>query len=202
MVGNQNSLGFRAAIRETAKVYGMPSEEIGRMSARVVRQNAVLRFPDSPTDDQWLGRISRTLQLKAPWPEIVTQALRVQNHFRHLSVHCGGVVIVPDEIRRYVPVEFTVKKLPVIQWEKDQTEEAVVKIDRWEPFLAVSAMRWPLDIRVANRLRSWNPLTIDTQKCSARIRSACLIESPARYVSMNFGADASGRCATAMSSII
>ena len=28
MVANQNSLGFRAAIRETAKVYGMPAEEI------------------------------------------------------------------------------------------------------------------------------------------------------------------------------
>ena len=45
-------------------------------------------------------------------------------------MHCGGVVIVPDEIRRYVPVEFTAKGLPVIQWEKDQTEEAgLVKID-------------------------------------------------------------------------
>jgi error-prone DNA polymerase len=45
-------------------------------------------------------------------------------------MHCGGVVIVPDDIRRYVPVEFTVKGLPVIQWEKDQTEEAgLVKID-------------------------------------------------------------------------
>ena len=45
-------------------------------------------------------------------------------------MHCGGVVIVPDEIRRYVPVEFTAKGLPVIQWEKDQAEEAgLVKID-------------------------------------------------------------------------
>ena len=45
-------------------------------------------------------------------------------------MQCGGVVIVPDDIRRYVPVEFTVKGLPVIQWEKDQTEEAgLVKID-------------------------------------------------------------------------
>src|SRR5438067_494015 len=45
-------------------------------------------------------------------------------------MHCGGVVIVPDEIRRYVPVEFTAKGLPVIQWEKDQAEDAgLVKID-------------------------------------------------------------------------
>jgi len=39
-------------------------------------------------------------------------------------------VLVPDEIRRYVPVEITASGLPVIQWEKDQTEDAgLVKID-------------------------------------------------------------------------
>ena len=130
MVANQNSLGFRAAIRETAKVYGMPADEISTTSSRVTRQNDLLRFAEPPTDDHWLEVLVRSLQLKAPWPEILAHALRAQNHFRHLSMHCGGVVIVPDEIRRYVPVEFTAKGLPVIQWEKDQTEEAgLVKID-------------------------------------------------------------------------
>jgi error-prone DNA polymerase len=71
-----------------------------------------------------------SLQLKTPWTEILHAAVLVQNHFRHLSLHCGGIVIVPDEIRRYVPVEIAAKGVPVIQWEKDQTEEAgLVKID-------------------------------------------------------------------------
>jgi error-prone DNA polymerase len=40
------------------------------------------------------------------------------------------LVVVPDEIRRYVPVQISAKGLPVIQWEKDQTESAgLVKID-------------------------------------------------------------------------
>ena len=39
-------------------------------------------------------------------------------------------MLVPDEIRRYVPVEISASGLPVIQWEKDQTEDAgLVKID-------------------------------------------------------------------------
>ncbi len=130
MVANQNSLGFRAAIRETAKVYGLPAAEIGTMSSRIMRRKDMLGFTAPPTAEQWLDRLSRSLRLRAPWPEILRLALRAQNHFRHLSMHCGGVVIVPDEIRRYVPVEFTAKGLPVIQWEKDQTEEAgLVKID-------------------------------------------------------------------------
>jgi len=130
MVANQNSLGFRAAIREVAKVYGMPADEIGRISSQVVRQKDLLGFSTPPTNEQWLDRISQRLKLKTPWPEILAQALKAQNHFRHLSMHCGGVVIAPDEIRRYVPVEYTAKGLPVIQWEKDQTEDAgLVKID-------------------------------------------------------------------------
>jgi error-prone DNA polymerase len=130
MVANQNSLGFRAAIREVAKVYGMPGEEIGRMSSHVVRQKDLLGFSTPSTNEQWLHRLSQILRLKTPWPEILALALKAQNHFRHLSMHCGGVVIVPDEIRRYVPVEYTAKRLPVIQWEKDQTEDAgLVKID-------------------------------------------------------------------------
>ncbi len=130
MVANQNSLGFRAAVRETAKVYGMPAEEISKILSQIVRQNGVLNFSTPPTIEPWLGRLSKTLTLNTPWPEILMQALKVRDHFRHLSMHCGGVVIVPDEIRRYVPIEYTAKGLPVIQWEKDQTEEAgLVKID-------------------------------------------------------------------------
>src|SRR5262249_19822203 len=109
MVANQNSLGFRAAIRETAKVYGIPSAEIMTVAARVARQKDLLHFVEAPTNGQWVNRLSRTLNLNAPWPAILVDALRAQNHFRHLSMHCGGVVIVPDDIRRYVPVEFTVK---------------------------------------------------------------------------------------------
>jgi len=106
MVANQNTLGFRAAVREVAKVYGMPAAEIGRAA-----QAAGAGFRD-------------------PWPEILRLAVRLQGHFRHLALHCGGIVIVPDEIRSYVPVEVAAKGVPVIQWEKDQTEEAgLVKID-------------------------------------------------------------------------
>jgi len=130
MVANQNSLGFRAAIRETAKVHGIPAAEITAVAARVSRQQDLLHFAEVPTNEQWVNRLCRTLNLHTPWPAILADALGAQNHFRHLSMHCGGVVIVPDDIRRYVPVEFTVKGLPVIQWEKDQTEDAgLVKID-------------------------------------------------------------------------
>jgi DNA polymerase-3 subunit alpha/error-prone DNA polymerase len=45
-------------------------------------------------------------------------------------MHCGGLVITPDPIRRYVPVERSVDGYPLLAWEKEETEAAgFVKID-------------------------------------------------------------------------
>ncbi len=130
MVANQNTLGIRAAIREIAKVHGIPATEIGRVSALILRRKDFISFDAPPTAAVWAQRLSLALQLKGPWPLILRSAVQVEGHFRHLSLHCGGVVIVPDELRRYVPVEMAAKGIPVIQWEKEQTEEAgLVKID-------------------------------------------------------------------------
>ena len=112
MVANHNTLALRAAIREVAKVYGIPPAEMRHVSQLLTRQ------PLSLTT------------LREPWTEILSRARQLQGRLRHLSVHCGGMVIVPDDLRRYVPVEVAAKGVPVIQWEKDQTEEAgLVKID-------------------------------------------------------------------------
>ena len=112
MVANHNTLALRAAIREVAKVYGMPPAEMRQVSQLLIRQPSSLAA------------------LRKPWPDILSRAHQLQGRLQHLSVHCGGMVIVPDDLRRYVPIEVAAKGVPVIQWEKDQTEEAgLVKID-------------------------------------------------------------------------
>lgn len=152
MVANHNSLAIRAAVREVAKVYGMPPVDIHHVSRLLTRlavadwafQSPVSRklSPESrrplssrvsskyPLPGVSLEHASSLNDLRDPWPEIIRLALRIQGRFRHLSLHCGGIVIVPDDLRRYVPVEISAKGIPVIQWEKDQTEDAgLVKID-------------------------------------------------------------------------
>jgi error-prone DNA polymerase len=187
MVANQNTLGIRASIREVAKVYGMPTAEIGRVAPRLLREIDFLWFEDAPTPAEWAVRLTRTLALRDPWPEILRMAVQVESHFRHLSLHCGGIVIVPEEIRRYVPVEISAKGLPAIQWEKDQTEEAgLVKIDLLgnrslaviRDALAAIAKHTGREIDYA----TWDPLPDTTTQ--AMIRKAdtigCFyIESPA-----------------------
>ncbi|MBP6607920.1 MAG: DNA polymerase III subunit alpha, partial [Nitrospira sp.] len=130
MVANQNTLAARAAMREIAKVYGLPAAEIGKALDLLHRRADFVDVTADSTLQTWASEVCRALQLRPPWPDILFRAGQLQGHFRHLGLHPGGVVLVPDEIRRYVPVETSASGWPVIQWEKDQAEDAgLVKID-------------------------------------------------------------------------
>ena len=107
MVANHNYLRGRSALREVAKVFGVKEDEI------------------SYTLDRF-----ETLELNEVWCKISHYAQKVEGVIRHLSVHCGGVIITPERIDHYVPVEMSKKGYTVIQWEKDQTEMAgLIKTD-------------------------------------------------------------------------
>lgn len=110
MVCNHVCFQPRMAIRETARAFGLPGHEISRV-IKHLRRAGRKEFP-------------------SPWPEILELAEKLVGLPRYLSVHPGGVVITPEPISSYVPVEYAAKGVPVIQWEKDGTEEAgLVKID-------------------------------------------------------------------------
>lgn len=130
MVANQNTLATRAALREIAKVYGLPASEIKKALNLVHRRADFLEVHSDVNVKSWTVKVCSALQLRTPWPDILYWSVQLEGHFRNLGLHPGGVVLVPDEIRRYVPVEISASGLPVIQWEKDQTEDAgLVKID-------------------------------------------------------------------------
>jgi len=126
MVANHNTYGARSAIREVAKVYGLPEQEIGRVTDRI---GFNWRLKDIRNDLKDHPKM-RGIEFNKPWDEIIEAATGLEEHFNHLSVHCGGIVIVPDEIRRYCPVEVSANGAQVLQWEKDSVEESgLVKID-------------------------------------------------------------------------
>ena len=117
----------RMAIRETARAYGLPSEEISTITKKI---GWLWREKDDLTEQ--LGRLPslRGHDLKGPWPEILSSAQRLIGLPRCISVHPGGVIITPKPISSYVPMEMAVKGVPIIQWDKDSAEDAgLVKID-------------------------------------------------------------------------
>ena len=128
MVCNHVSFKPRMAIRETARAYGLPGYEISRMTKRLPW---LFRRDDESLHDQVAVLPSlRDQDFSEPWPEIISLAGKLVGLPRYLSVHPGGVVITPDPVSNYVPVEQSAKGVPIIQWEKDGAEEAgLVKID-------------------------------------------------------------------------
>jgi error-prone DNA polymerase len=126
MISNHVGFRARAAVREVAKVYGLPEQEIKAVTQRMGYYWALHDLEDYTKQHP----VFKDMELRDPWPEIIRLATKLDGYPRHMSVHCGGIVIVPDRIDRYVPVEPAPKGVPIIQWEKDQAEDAgLIKID-------------------------------------------------------------------------
>jgi len=126
MISNHVGFRCRAAVREVAKVYGLPEQEIKAVTERMGYFWSIRHLPEYVMHDP----VFKDMDLKEPWPEILQWAVKLDGYPRNMSVHCGGVVIVPDRIDRHVPVEMAPKGVQIIQWEKDQAEDAgLVKID-------------------------------------------------------------------------
>jgi DNA polymerase-3 subunit alpha/error-prone DNA polymerase len=121
----------RMALREIAKVFGLTDSEIGAVTKRLPFH---LHVSDT-SDTKFLKTLQGLPELKhldysEPWPRIIRLAQRLVGTPRYLSVHPGGVVITPDPIDRYAPLERAPKGVPVLQWDKDGVEDAgLIKID-------------------------------------------------------------------------
>ena len=135
MVANHNTFQPRGALREVAKVHGRPAGEIREVTRRIPY---FYETGERLADLVAAHPNFRGLNLATSWQEYARIAEGLVGIPRHLSVHAGGVVITPTPLTDYVPVEPAAKTLtddpdlpvPVIQFEKDGTEDAgLVKID-------------------------------------------------------------------------
>jgi error-prone DNA polymerase len=130
LICNHVTFRPRMAIREVAKVFGLTEREIGRVTKRLP-----WFWRADHTEKDFFQKLKQLPELSEfdfpePWPEIIRTAQHIIGVPRYISVHPGGVVITPEPIDHYVPVELSPKGVPIIQWEKDAAEESgLVKID-------------------------------------------------------------------------
>jgi error-prone DNA polymerase len=112
-VANHVCFQSRSALRETARAYGMPDGEIAAFERGLAVDAA--KAVDSADEI---------------WREIAGLAPRIVGFPRHLGVHSGGIIVVPDELADHVPLERTGTGIRVTAWDKEGVEDAgLVKID-------------------------------------------------------------------------
>uniref|UniRef100_A0A832I2Q3 DNA polymerase III subunit alpha n=1 Tax=Eiseniibacteriota bacterium TaxID=2212470 RepID=A0A832I2Q3_UNCEI len=126
MISTHATLGARSAFRETAKALGVPNARVNALARRVPRhldppyRPALERLPEASRVDWREPVLDRALAL----------AERLAGAPRHLSVHCGGLVIADRELTWYVPLERAAKGVVVTQFEMRAIEAVgLVKMD-------------------------------------------------------------------------
>ncbi len=130
MVSSHVCFQTRMAVRETARVFGLTEQEIGRVTGKLPWGFSADAHGRNPAEQVAALPRMRGVDLSHPWPAILSVAARITGLPRHLSVHSGGVVITPGPIDAFVPLQRAPKGVTILQWDKDAVEDAgLVKID-------------------------------------------------------------------------
>src|SRR5882762_1300126 len=126
MIASFITMHARLAVREVAKVFGVPPGEVDRFTKRLphrpVREilQAIRALPecrDLPIDDE-------------PWKTILQVALRLDDAPRHLGIHPCGTVISARPLTRLTPLERATKGIVVTQYDMNAIEAlGLIKMD-------------------------------------------------------------------------
>jgi DNA polymerase-3 subunit alpha len=126
MIGSFVTMHARLAIREIAKVFGVPPGEVNyftkRLPHRPVREilQAIRDLPecrDLPIDDE-------------PWKTILQVALRLDDAPRHMGIHPCGTVISARPLTWLTPLERATKGIVVTQYDMNAIEAlGLIKMD-------------------------------------------------------------------------
>ncbi len=126
MIATHATLGARSAFREAAKALGVSNARVNTLARRIPREM------DPPYRDR-LASLAGASDVDWSEPALaraLALAERLSGAPRHLSVHCGGIVIADRALTDYVPLERAAKDVVVTQFEMRAIEAiGLVKMD-------------------------------------------------------------------------
>ncbi len=126
MICTFNTFQLRSSIRDTARAFGFPEEEIGAITKYLPHYGIDRLFQaleQAPECRYIRGNVEALEQA-------LEYAQRIANFPRHLSIHPGGVIIAPDDLRNYTPLEVAGKGIVVSQYDMYSIEPlGLVKMD-------------------------------------------------------------------------
>ena len=124
-----NRFRRRSALREVAKVYGLPKHIINRMTESLPYWFRI------PPDGTTAAAESPYAELKETYPfsehkKLFRDAGSLIGYPRHLSIHPGGIVITPRSLNELLPTQTSTKGVRITQFDLHSIEYlGLVKID-------------------------------------------------------------------------
>ena len=126
MICTINRFAARSAIREVGKAMGLSEAEVNEFTSRIpyARAGDLTSIKEKYVECRHLQTESE------PFRTVLSIGQRIAEFPRHLSIHCGGIVISPAPITDYVPLERSSKGLVITQYDMFPIEDlGLVKID-------------------------------------------------------------------------
>lgn len=123
------TMAARAAVRDVARVLQVPYGESDRMAKLIPQpvQGRHIPLKVSVVEDQDLRAEYENNPVAR---EVFDYAIRLEGTIRSHGVHAAGVVIAPDEIVKYAPVEMAQKGVVATQYPMGPVEElGLLKMD-------------------------------------------------------------------------
>lgn len=123
------TMAARAAVRDVARVLQVPYGESDRLAKLVPQpvQGRHIPLAKSVVDDADLRHEYETNETAKT---VFDYAMRLEGTIRSHGVHAAGVVIAPDDIVKFVPIEMSQKGVPATQFPMGSVEElGLLKMD-------------------------------------------------------------------------
>jgi len=123
------TMAARAAVRDVARVLQVPYGESDRIAKLVPQpvQGRHIPLAKSVVGDVDFKHEYETNQTAK---RVIDFAMRLEGTIRSHGVHAAGVVIAPDDIVKFLPIEMSQKGVPATQFPMGQVEElGLLKMD-------------------------------------------------------------------------
>ncbi len=122
-------MAARAAVRDVARVLQVPYGESDRLSKMIPPPVQGRHIPLEKSIQQDAD-LKREYESNSTAKQVFDYAIRLEGTIRSHGVHAAGVVIAPDDIVNYVPLEMTQKGVVATQYPMGPVEElGLLKMD-------------------------------------------------------------------------
>lgn len=123
------TMAARAAVRDVARVLQVPYGESDRLAKLIPQpvQGRHIPLVKSVVED---ADLKQEYESNETSKRVLDYAMRLEGTIRSHGVHAAGVVIAPDDIVKFVPIEMSQKGVPATQFPMGSVEElGLLKMD-------------------------------------------------------------------------